>query len=60
MSAIDMAKLKLIIPRISSKAVTPMMVDVTCPLALDWWTTAKVADGSVGEAREANKSERGI
>ena len=54
------ATLKLIIPITSSRAATPMMVEDTSPLALYSCTTAKVADGSVGEASEAIKRLAGI
>ena len=47
-------------PRMSSNAATPIIVDVTSPFALYWCSTDNVADGSVGDAREANNKARGI
>ena len=47
-------------PRASSNAATPMIVEDTSPLALYSCDTANVADGSVGEAREPSKRHRGI
>ncbi len=44
----------------SSNAATPMIVEVTSPFALYSCSTANVAEGSVGDAREASIKESGI
>jgi hypothetical protein len=47
-------------PKISSNAATPIIVDVTLPFARYSCSTAKVAEGSVGDASDANNKESGI
>ena len=47
-------------PSASSNAATPMIVEETFPFALYSWATARVAEGSVGEASEPRRKLIGM
>ncbi len=57
---IDRLKLNRIRVMISSKAAAPSIAFVTGPLALYSCITARVAEGSVGAAKEANNKQNAI